>query len=99
MLARFSIIVAVDAGNGIAKRGEIPWHSPSDMQHFRETTTGPNRKNAVVFGRKTYEGIDEERRPLQDRYNVVISKSLAQEDHPGAAIFPRLVDALVHLGS
>jgi hypothetical protein len=30
-LANFSIIVAIDSGNGIAKEGSIPWDSSSDI--------------------------------------------------------------------
>lgn len=61
----------MDEENGIGKNGEIPWHYPKDMKHFKETTTG----NAVIMGRKTYESLPEEFRPLPDRKNIVLTRS------------------------
>ncbi len=92
-LAQFSIIVACDAGNGIAKNGEIPWNAEQDMKFFRETTLGKGR-NVVIMGRLTYESIPEEARPLKGRKCVVISRSWKQEAHPDISVYPSLTDAL-----
>ena len=62
-------IVAVDLHNGIAKNGLIPWTSKKDMAHFYKKTTG----NVVLMGRNTYFSIPEERRPLKNRLNVVLT--------------------------
>lgn len=97
-LPAFSIIVAIDAGNGIAKNGEIPWNSPEDMRFFRETTVGKGN-NAVIMGRMTYESIPEKFRPLEKRKNYVISKRWKQEDHPNIAVCPSFVDALANIGN
>lgn len=97
-LSTFSIIVAVDMGNGIAKNGEIPWHSSEDSRFFRETTLG-KKKNAVIMGRVTYESIPEKHRPLEGRHNIVISRTWKQEEHPEIGIFSSLGDALAGLGS
>lgn len=97
-LAPFSIIVAVDAGNGIAKSGAIPWTSKEDMKFFRDTTLG-RRKNAVIMGRVTYESLPEGARPLEGRRCVVISRTWRQEDHPEIAVYPSLIDALAGLGA
>ncbi len=62
------VLVAAVADNGvIGAAGEIPWHLPEDLRHFRETTTG----HAVVMGRTTYDGIG---RPLPNRTNVVVTR-------------------------
>ena len=45
------IIAAVAENNVIGKDGDIPWHIPEDLQHFKEKTTG----HTVVMGRKTYQ--------------------------------------------
>jgi thymidylate synthase/dihydrofolate reductase len=97
-LARFSIIVAVDGGNGIAKKGDIPWTSSEDMKFFRGTTIGKG-KNVVVMGRITYESIPETRRPLANRKCVVISRTWKQEDHPEIGVYPSLIDALAGIGA
>ena len=62
-------IVAVDLHNGIAKNGSIPWTSKKDMTHFYKKTTG----NIVIMGRNTYFSIPEEKRPLKNRLNIVLT--------------------------
>lgn len=64
------IIVAVSENNVIGKDGEIPWHFPEDLKHFKEKTTG----NSVVMGRKTFESLPEEFRPLPNRKNIVLTR-------------------------
>ena len=96
-LASFSIIVAIDGGNGIAKHGDIPWKSTSDMRFFREVTLGRGR-NAVIMGRVTYESIPEEHRPLQGRHCVVISRVWKQENHPDISVCGSLLEALSSVG-
>ncbi len=75
----FSLIVAVDLRNGIGLNGGIPWDCPEDLKHFKKLTIN----NVVIMGRKTYESID---KPLPDRVNVVISRSLKSEDLPNTVI-------------
>ena len=65
------IIVAMDENRVIGKDGDIPWHYPEDMKHFKEETTG----ETVLMGRKTYFSLPEDYRPLPDRRNIVLSRS------------------------
>lgn len=97
-LTTFSIIVAIDSNNGIAKNGQIPWILKEDMSFFRNKTTG-NKKNAVIMGRKTYESIDEKYRPLEGRKNVIISRTWKQENFSDILIYPSIGEALAGLGS
>lgn len=97
-LAKFSIIVAIDSGNGIAKNGEIPWHSTEDMKFFRDTTVGRG-KNIVIMGRLTYESIPEDFRPLKGRKCVIISRSWKQDAHPEISVYSSLTEALAGLGA
>lgn len=71
------IIAAVSENNVIGNQGEIPWDIPEDMKHFRKKTTG----NAVIMGRKTFESLPENFRPLPDRKNIVLTRS-GLEDKP-----------------
>jgi dihydrofolate reductase len=66
--AKKVVMVAAVADNGvIGKDGDIPWHLPEDLKHFRETTRG----HTVVMGRTTYDGIGH---PLPYRTNVVVTR-------------------------
>ncbi len=73
----FSIIVAVDKNLGIGKNGLLPWHLPSDLKYFKEITTraaSSGKINAVIMGRKTWESIPLQFRPLPQRLNIVVSR-------------------------
>jgi len=59
------------ARNGvIGKEGQLPWHLPEDLAHFKRTTLG----QPVVMGRVTWESLPEKFRPLPGRTNVVVSR-------------------------
>ncbi len=62
------MIVAVAANGVIGRDGELPWHLPEDLKHFKRLTLG----KPVVMGRKTWESIG---RPLPGRHNVVITRT------------------------
>lgn len=78
-MKNFSIIVAAtSSSNGIGRKGDLPWRLAKDVKHFRSITSTSivsGKKNAVIMGRKTYEGIPEKFRPLSDRYNIIISRN------------------------
>jgi len=66
-------LVAAVAENGvIGADGEMPWHYPADLAHFKETTMG----HPVIMGRVTYESIAGQLGgPLPGRTNVVLTRS------------------------
>lgn len=64
------IIVATDESGGIGKNNSIPWQSKEDQQFFKLLTTG----SKVAMGMNTWNSI---RRPLVDRYNMVITNNKA----------------------
>lgn len=76
MSALFSIIVAVDRYYGIGKDGVLPWKLPGEIAHFKEVTTAKYNEyqNAVIMGRKTWESIPSNFRPLPDRLNLVLTR-------------------------
>ena len=66
-----SLIAAVARGDVIGRDGGIPWRIPEDMQRFRSLTMG----HAVVMGRRTWESLPDQFRPLPGRGNVVVTRN------------------------
>lgn len=66
---------------GIGIDNKLPWHCPTDMRFFRKTTIG-NKKNAVIVGRVTYDGINEKYKPFIDRLNIVMTNQTIVSDKP-----------------
>lgn len=74
----YQVVVAATRNMGIGKDGKIPWKLPSDLKLFKNltiTTMDPTKRNAVIMGRKTWESIPLEFRPLPGRLNVVLTRS------------------------
>ena len=72
----FNIIAAVDDNGGIGKDGKLPWgRLKDDINWFRKVTVG-NGNNAVIMGRKTWDSLPKQFRPLPERYNIVLSRNL-----------------------
>lgn len=77
---KFSIIVAADESFGIGNKGEMPWSLPGDLKHFKKITEKVyqrnGKRNAVIMGRKTWESLPEQYKPLPNRNNIVVSHTL-----------------------
>jgi dihydrofolate reductase len=58
-----------DKNGVIGVNGKLPFHLPKDMKRFKELTTG----HIVVMGRKTWDSIPDNYKPLKDRDNYVLS--------------------------
>lgn len=72
------LVVAADNNLGIGKNNTIPWRIKEDMRFFKELTSAREAEapaNAVLMGRKTWESIPANFRPLKDRLNIVISRN------------------------
>ena len=74
----FSLIASANMLNGIGKNGSIPWSLSGDIRLFKnltEKTLNPNKLNAVIMGRKTWESIPAKFRPLKNRLNIILTKN------------------------
>ena len=80
-------LVAAVASNGVIGRGgQLPWHLPEDLKHFKRLTLG----HPVIMGRRTWESLG---RPLPGRDNIVVTRQ-AGYDATGAAVASSLEAAL-----
>lgn len=57
-------------GGAIGRGGEMPWHVPEDLAHFKRVTLGA----PVLMGRRTWESLPERFRPLPGRENIVVTR-------------------------
>lgn len=84
---KFNIIVAMTSNNrGIGYCGNFPWAEAmlkTDIKLFSSLTRGkqnPEKCNAVIMGRLTYESIPVDKRPLTGRINIILSNSMKPSD-------------------
>jgi dihydrofolate reductase/thymidylate synthase len=73
------VVAAAYRSRGIGWRGGLPWKLSADLRRFAALTSAcesPLRRNVVVMGRGTWESIPEQFRPLRNRVNIVLSRSL-----------------------
>ncbi|MBK7749885.1 MAG: dihydrofolate reductase [Candidatus Obscuribacter sp.] len=102
MREKFDIVVACDQKFGIGKNNSLPWRLSQDLKYFKELTLSrppvedevPKRSNAVIMGRKTWESIPAQYRPLAGRFNVVLTRNLNYQLPQGVFKAPSLDDAL-----
>lgn len=67
---KVNLIYARAANGVIGKDGQMPWHLPEDLAHFKRLTSGC----PVVMGRKTWDSLPARFRPLPGRSNIVVTR-------------------------
>ena len=80
-----ALIVAHAIDGVIGYQGDMPWHHPADLKHFKQITSG----HAIIMGRTSYEAIG---RPLPKRRNIVLSRSNYSAE--GIEVFSDLEQAI-----
>ena len=88
-----SVVAAVSDNNVIGKGGKLPWRLPDDLKHFHDLTIGC----PVIMGRKTYESIPEQYRPLPDRLNIVLTHRY--REIPGSMVVHSLEEAIQRINN
>ena len=86
---------------GIGYKGDLPWpRINKDMNIFKTSTTSFDEKdgikNVVIMGRKTWDSLPKNYKPLSDRINVIISRTLKTEDlgYENCYVYDNLNEAL-----
>ncbi|RPA87169.1 hypothetical protein BJ508DRAFT_410713 [Ascobolus immersus RN42] len=104
---RLTLIVAATPKRlGIGRNGQLPWRIPAELAYFARVTKAcpPNKRNAVIMGRKTYDSIPPKFRPLPERLNVILTRQKGwtlPEDEllKGAVVREGFTEALEALGN
>lgn len=87
---RISAIAAIGKTTRVlGKDNDLVWDIPADLERFRNMT----REHPIIMGRKTWESLPAERRPLPKRTNIVVSRN-ADYDAPGAVVVTTVEDAI-----
>ncbi len=81
-MGRISAIAAIGKRTSVlGKDNDLVWDIPADLERFRNVTRG----HPIIMGRKTWESLPAERRPLPKRTNIVVSRNESY-DAPGAIV-------------
>lgn len=83
-----SIVAAIDEKRGLGKNNDLLFHIPEDMKHFKDLTLG----HPVIMGRKTWDSIPENRKPLPNRRNIVVTRDSTQVEK--GSIGPEFAESL-----
>ncbi|KNC46776.1 bifunctional dihydrofolate reductase-thymidylate synthase 2/DHFR-TS [Thecamonas trahens ATCC 50062] len=98
----YGLVVAVSDDGVIGIDGGLPWTLRGDMAHFVSVTKGltppgvvaDEAARVVIMGRKTWNSIPQRLRPLKDRVNIVVSRTML-ETPEGVHLARSLDDALL----
>lgn len=74
------IAAASDPGLVIGVDGHLPWKQLTDLDRFRAMTKG----KTVIMGRKTYDSLPPNRRPLPNRVNIIVTRQ--EIEMPGCIV-------------
>jgi dihydrofolate reductase len=81
------ILVVARAANGIiGAGGDMPWHIPADLRHFKQITKG----RPMIMGRKTFDSLPG---VLEGRRHIVLTRDTKWSEDGAEAVY-NLADAL-----
>jgi len=83
-----NVIAAMTKRRVIGRDGTLPWHLSEDLKLFKRLTTG----NIIIMGRKTFDSIG---KPLSNRKNFVISKSIKECDKVTGVFYFKTADEAI----
>jgi dihydrofolate reductase len=86
---KIALIAAVSRNGVIGHANDLLWRLPEDLKRFRRTTLG----HPVIMGRKTWDSIPEQFRPLPGRTNIVVTRQVGWQSE-GAIVVHTLAQAI-----
>ena len=63
------MIAAIGRDRELGRGGDLIWHIPDDLRHFKKVTLG----HTVIMGRKTWDSLP--KKPLPGRRNIVVTRN------------------------
>lgn len=84
---KISCVAAMDHKRLIGAEGDIPWHLPADLKHFRSLTLD----HPIIMGRKTHESIGV---TLDRRLNIILTRNENYETFEECEVVHGKQDAL-----
>jgi dihydrofolate reductase len=85
-----SLIVAFGKNRELGKDNKLLLHLPEDLKNFKRVTNG----HYIIMGRKTFESIPEQYRPLPNRTNIVVTRN-EEWNAKGVVVARSLEDAIL----
>ena len=79
---KYNIIVSVNNHNIIGEKNELLIQSKQDLQYFYKITTSnysEDNQNVLIMGYNTWLSIPEDKRPLKNRINIILTNSHENE--------------------
>lgn len=64
-----TLVLAMTEDRVIGRDGDLPWHLPNDLKHFKAVTMG----KPIIMGRKTWDSLYV--KPLPGRRNIVVTRN------------------------
>lgn len=89
-MTRITLLAVIGRNLVIGRDGQMPWHLPEDLAHFKRTTMG----HPLIMGRKTFDSIG---RVLPGRRTIVVTRQPGWR-HAGVETAHSLADALALAG-
>lgn len=89
--AQVSTVVAIgEKDRSIGNGNRLLWHIPDDLKRFKRITEG----HPVIMGRKTYESLPEQYRPLPNRTNIIVTRQAGYRTPDGVYTTNSIEEAL-----
>jgi dihydrofolate reductase / thymidylate synthase len=92
---KFNIIVSLNNHNLIGENNDLLINSKKDLRNFQKITTEGNHKNILIMGYKTWLSIPESKRPLKDRYNIILSRNHSIKEDKDTKLYSSLDEAFI----
>lgn len=83
-----ALIAAVAANGVIGRAGDLPWHMPADLKHFKALTLGHH----LIMGHRTFASLG---KPLPGRTSVVLSRG--RPELPAGVLLAASLDEAIAL--